>query len=76
MFAYHSSLPDDTHAVLDARDSVGDLCEVILAHSLLFGGEGTVVRRHYVQRVTVVGQREGGEDRSGGKYRERKYKFY
>lgn len=57
MFAYHSSLPDDTHAVLDARDSVGDLCEVILAHSLLFGGKGTVVRHHYVQSVTAVDKR-------------------
>lgn len=40
---YHSSLPDDAHAVLDAREPVGDLGEVVFAHSFLFDGERTVV---------------------------------
>jgi len=54
---YHSLLPDDAHAILNARKPVGDLCEIILAHGFLVDGKWAVVRCHHVQSVTVAGQR-------------------
>lgn len=53
---YHSFLPDDAHAVLDAREPVRDLGEIILSHGSLLDGEGTVVRCDNVERVAVVGE--------------------
>lgn len=50
---YHSFLPYDTHAVLDAGEPVGDLCEIILSHGSLLDGERTVVRRHNIERVAA-----------------------
>lgn len=52
-YTYHSLLPDDAHAVLNAREPVGDLGEVILAHGSLFDGEWAVVGRHDVQSVAA-----------------------
>lgn len=52
-YTYHSFLPDDAHAVLNTRQPVWDLCEVILAHGLLLDGERTVVRRHHVQSIAA-----------------------
>lgn len=40
---YHSSLPDDTQAVLHATHSVRDLGEVLLAHSFLLRSERPVI---------------------------------
>lgn len=53
---YHSFLPDDAHAVLDAGEPVRDLGEIILSHGSLLDGEGTVVRCHNVEGVAVVGE--------------------
>lgn len=57
-YTYHSFLPDDAHAILNAREPVGDLCEIVLAHGSLFDGEWTVVGRHDIQSVTVAEQSE------------------
>lgn len=43
MGTYHSSLPDDAHAVLYAAHAVWDLGEVLLAHSFLLRGERPVI---------------------------------
>lgn len=57
-YTYHSLLPDDTHAVLNAREPVGDLGEVVLAHGSLFDSEWAVVGRHDVQSVTASEQNQ------------------
>ncbi len=57
-YTYHSFLPDDAHAILNARKPVGNLCEIILAHGSLFDGERTVVRRHDVQSVAAAEKSE------------------
>lgn len=44
-YTYHSFLPNDTHAILNAWESMRDFGEVILAHGSLFDGERAVVRR-------------------------------
>lgn len=54
-YTYHSFLPDDAHAILNARNPMRDLCEIILAHGFLFNGERTVVGPHNIQSVTTAG---------------------
>lgn len=53
---YHSFLPDDAHAILDAGEPVGDLGEIILSHGSLLDGVGTVVRCHNVQGVAATAE--------------------
>lgn len=52
-YTYHSFLPNDAHAILNAREPMRDLREIILAHGFLFDGEWAVVRRHDIQSVTA-----------------------
>ena len=50
--SHHSSLPDDTHPVLDPGHAMRDLGEVLFAQSSLLGAEWTVLRGHDAQSVT------------------------
>lgn len=42
-----------------------DLCEIILAHRSLFGGEWTVIRRQNVQSVAAGGTELKGRSHKG-----------